>query len=54
MSHPDPKAAPDLRPVQVGDELINPVTGEYARIRELPWQNPEGRAQAELLPSAVS
>lgn len=49
MSHPDPAGPPDLRPFTVGDELVNPVTGEYSRILELPWQNPEGRASAELL-----
>jgi mannose-6-phosphate isomerase-like protein (cupin superfamily) len=49
MSHPDPGAPPDLRPVEVGEELVNPVTGEYARVLELPWENPEGRARAELL-----
>jgi len=33
----------------VGDSLENPVTGEFARILELPWENPEGRGRAELL-----
>ncbi len=36
MSHPDPTAPPDLRPFRVGDDLTNPVTGEYAKIIELP------------------
>lgn len=49
MSHPNPNGLPDLRAWQVGDELVNPVTGEYARLVELPWQNPQGRARAELL-----
>jgi mannose-6-phosphate isomerase-like protein (cupin superfamily) len=33
----------------VGDDLTNPVTGEYAKILELPWENPDGRGRAELL-----
>ena len=49
MSHPDPGAPPDLRPFRVGDELHNPVTGEFARILELPDDNPERRTRAELL-----
>jgi mannose-6-phosphate isomerase-like protein (cupin superfamily) len=49
MGHPDPNGQPDLRPWQVGDELENPVTKEWARILELPWQNPEGRSRAELV-----
>ena len=49
MSHPDPTAPLDLRPFHVGDDLTNPVTGEYAKIIELPWENPEGRGRAELL-----
>jgi quercetin dioxygenase-like cupin family protein len=36
----------------VGDELVNPVTGEYARVLELPWDNPEGRARAEMVARA--
>lgn len=52
MSHPDPKAPADARPWQVGDELVNPLTGEYARILETPWQNTQGRARAELLARA--
>ncbi len=54
MSHPDPTAPPDLRPFRAGDELHNPVTGEFARILELPDQNPERRARAELLAVAGS
>lgn len=49
MSHPDPHGPADLRPFRVGDELVNPVTREYSRILELPWQNPQGRATGELL-----
>lgn len=49
MSHPDPNGPADLRVWQVGDELVNPVTGEYAHLLELPWQNAQGRARAELL-----
>ena len=52
MTHPDPNGPADLRPWQVGDELVNPVTGEYARLLGLPWDNPEGRAKAELLARA--
>ena len=48
MSHPDPSAAPDLRPIEPGEVLENPVTRERAVILELPWQNAEGRAVAEL------
>ena len=49
MSHPDPTGPADLRPFRVGDQLQNPVTGEFAHIRELPWENAEGRGSAELL-----
>lgn len=49
MAHPDPNAPAASQPFRVGDELVNPVTGEYSRVLELPWQNPEGRASAELL-----
>lgn len=54
MSHPDPSAAPDLRPIEPGEVFENPVTRERATIIELPWQNPEGRAVAEMtaLPGA--
>jgi quercetin dioxygenase-like cupin family protein len=48
MSHPDPNGPADLRPIQVGEVLENPVTGERATILELPWTNPAGRAVAEL------
>jgi quercetin dioxygenase-like cupin family protein len=48
MSHPDPNGAPDLTPVQVGEVWENPVTRERATLLELPHENPEGRAAAEL------
>ena len=48
MSHPDPYGPPDLTPIQIGEVLENPVTGERATILELPWKNPDGRAVAEL------
>jgi hypothetical protein len=49
MSHPDPNGPPDLRPIQIGEVVENPVTGERATILELPWKNPEGRTAAELI-----
>ena len=54
MSHPDPSAPPDLRPIELGEALENPVTRERAVIIELPWQNADGRAVAEMtaLPGA--
>lgn len=54
MSHPDPSGPPDLRPIEPGEVLENPVTRERAIIAELPWRNPEGRAVAEMtaLPGA--
>lgn len=54
MSHPDLAAPPDLRPIEAGEVFENPVTRERAMIIELPWQNTEGRAVAELtaLPGA--
>jgi mannose-6-phosphate isomerase-like protein (cupin superfamily) len=48
VSHPDPSAPPDLRPIEPGEILENPVTRERAVIIELPWQNADGRAVAEL------
>src|SRR5829696_8528007 len=48
MSHPDANAAPDLTPIEAGEIWENPVTGEYARIVEMPWRNEEQRAVAEL------
>lgn len=54
MSHPDPAAAPDIRPIAVGEVWENPVTRERAVTFDLPWLNDEGRAVAELtaLPGA--
>jgi mannose-6-phosphate isomerase-like protein (cupin superfamily) len=54
VSHPDPSAPPDLRPIEPGEVLENPVTRERAVIIELPWQNADGRAVAEMtaLPGA--
>jgi mannose-6-phosphate isomerase-like protein (cupin superfamily) len=48
VSHPDPNAAPDRTPIEVGEVWENPVTGEHARIEELPWKNPNERVVAEL------
>jgi hypothetical protein len=54
VSHPDPLAPADRRPIEPGEVLENPVTRERAVALELPWQNAEGRAVAELtaLPGA--
>jgi quercetin dioxygenase-like cupin family protein len=48
VSHPDPSAPADRRPIEAGEVLENPVTRERAVVLELPWQNAEGRAVAEL------
>jgi quercetin dioxygenase-like cupin family protein len=48
MSHPDPNAPPDLTPIEIGEVWENPATRERATILELPHQNPDGRASAEL------
>src|SRR5215475_15086309 len=48
MRHPDPHGAPDRRPIKVGEVWENPITKERATILERPWENPEGRATAEL------
>src|SRR5215467_4817535 len=48
MSHPDPHGEPDRTPIEVGEVWGNPVTRERARLVERPWDNPEGRASAEL------
>ena len=48
MAHPDPHGPVATTPYRVGDELDNPVTREHAVILEMPWQNPEGRARAEM------
>ena len=54
VSHPDPCAPADRRAIEPGELWENPVTRERAVIVELPWQNSEGRAVAELtaLPGA--
>jgi quercetin dioxygenase-like cupin family protein len=49
MSHPDPNGPPDLTPIQIGEVIENPVTGERATVLELPWKNPESRTSAELI-----
>jgi quercetin dioxygenase-like cupin family protein len=49
MSRPDPHAFPAHAPVQIGEVWENPITRERATIIELPYQNPEGRAVAELV-----
>jgi mannose-6-phosphate isomerase-like protein (cupin superfamily) len=48
MSHPDPNGLPDLTPIRVGEMWENPITRERAIILELPTQNLERRATAEL------
>jgi quercetin dioxygenase-like cupin family protein len=48
LSHPDPNGEPDRTPIEVGEVWENPVTRERATILELPYQNPEGRAAAEM------
>jgi len=48
VRHPEPNGPPDRRPIKVGEVWENPVTRERATILELPWDNPEGRATAEL------
>ena len=49
MSHPDPREPLDRTPIQIGEIWENPITRERATIVELPHQNPERRAVAELL-----
>ena len=49
MSHPDPNGPAATRPWRIGDELNNPVTKEHAQILEAAWQNPQGRARAEMI-----
>ena len=48
MSHPDPKGPPDRTPIMLGEVWQNPVTRERATIVERTWDNPAGRATAEL------
>ncbi len=54
MSHPDPHAALDTRPIEPGEVWENPVTLERAVIVDLPWLNDEGRVVADVtaLPGA--
>jgi quercetin dioxygenase-like cupin family protein len=52
MSHPDLHGPPDRTPIQIGEVWENPITGERAKILELPYRNPERRAVAELLARA--
>lgn len=47
-THPDPHGQPDRTPIDVGEVWENPITRERAIIMERPWDNPEGRATAEL------
>jgi len=49
MAHPDPNGPAATNPFRPGDQLNNPVTGEYARLLESPWMNSTGRARSELL-----
>lgn len=48
MSHPDPNAPPDLRPIEIGEVWENPVTRERATLLEPPNTSRSGRAVAEL------
>ena len=48
MRHPDPHGPPDRTPIEVGEVWVNPVTRERATILERTWDNPAGRATAEL------
>ena len=48
MSHPDPHVLPNRTAIQIGEVWENPVPRERATIFELPHQNPERRAVAEL------
>jgi mannose-6-phosphate isomerase-like protein (cupin superfamily) len=47
-SHPEPDGTPNRTPIQVGELWENPVTKERVTILERPWDNPMGRATAEL------
>ena len=48
MRHPDPHGPADRTPIELGEVWANPVTRERATILERTWDNPEGRATAEL------
>jgi mannose-6-phosphate isomerase-like protein (cupin superfamily) len=54
VSHPDPAATADLRPIEPGEVWANPVTLERAVLLEAPWWNAAGRAVADMtaLPGA--
>jgi quercetin dioxygenase-like cupin family protein len=47
-SHPDPDGPPDRTPIKVGEVWENPVNRERFTILERFWDNPQGRATAEL------
>jgi quercetin dioxygenase-like cupin family protein len=49
MSHPDPRGPLDRTPVRIGEVRENPITRERATIVELPHQNSDHRAVAELV-----
>jgi hypothetical protein len=48
VSHPDPAAVPDTRPIEPGKVWENPVTLERAVLIEAPWWNDTGRAVADM------
>jgi quercetin dioxygenase-like cupin family protein len=48
MSHPEPDGPADRGPIKIGEVWENPVTRESATVLERPWDNPLGRATAEL------
>ena len=54
MSHPNPGAVPDTRPIEPGEVWENPVTLDCAVLVEAPWWNDAGRAVADMtaLPGA--
>src|SRR4051794_3666407 len=54
LPHPDSSAPADRRAIEPGEVWENPVTRERAVIVEVPWQNSDDRAVAELtaLPGA--
>ena len=49
VPYTDPNARPDRRPIKIGEVWENPVTREYAKLLELPWQNLQGRGVGELI-----
>jgi quercetin dioxygenase-like cupin family protein len=49
MSLADRHEPADRTPIHIGEVWENPITGERATILELPHQNPERRAVAELI-----